>query len=123
MPWGGGDDDRQRADREAIAVTGRSLLNHGYAHGGAGNISVRTTGGILMTPTGTSLGAIDPERLSLVTLDGVPVAGDAQTKEAAVHLAVYAARPSATAIVHLYASIRPLCRAWPISIPRTRCQH
>lgn len=88
--------------RDALAERGRSLYDRGYAHGSSGNLSVRLPDGILVTPTGSSLGRLDPARLAKVAPDGKPVSGDPPSKEAFLHLAMYAARPAAQAIVHLH---------------------
>jgi len=92
----------ESAARDAIADRGRSLYERGYAHGSSGNLSVRVTDGILITPTGTSLGRLDPARISKVAPDGRALSGDPPSKEAFLHLAVYARRPAAGAIVHLH---------------------
>jgi ribulose-5-phosphate 4-epimerase/fuculose-1-phosphate aldolase len=55
-----------------------------------------------MTPTGASLGDLDPARLALLDAAGEPVGGDAPTKERALHLALYVRRPRAQAIAHLH---------------------
>ena len=47
--------------REAICRTGASLFNRGLTHGSTGNISASLPGGgWLMSPTGSSLGTLDP---------------------------------------------------------------
>jgi ribulose-5-phosphate 4-epimerase/fuculose-1-phosphate aldolase len=58
----------------------------------------------LLTPTDISLGRLAPERLSRFDREGQHVGGDPPTKEAFLHHAVYEARPSARAIIHLHAS-------------------
>ena len=88
--------------REELCVLGRSLFERGLTHGRTGNISVRTGSGFLMTPTGASLGALDPARLSLLNGDGAHVGGDVPTKEALLHLAMYRARSGDGAVVHLH---------------------
>lgn len=92
----------ETAARDAIVERGRSLYERGYAHGSSGNLSVRVADGILVTPTGSSLGRLDPSRLSKVAPDGRVLSGDPPSKEAFLHLAVYARRPAAGAIVHLH---------------------
>lgn len=92
----------ETAARDAIADRGRSLYERGYAHGSSGNLSVRVADGILVTPTGSSLGRLDPARISKVAPDGRALSGDPPSKEAFLHLAVYARRPAAGAIVHLH---------------------
>jgi len=88
--------------REAIVERGRSLYDRGYAHGSSGNLSARIDDGILVTPTGSSLGRLDPARIAKVDANGVHVTGDPPSKEAFLHLAMYAERASANAIVHLH---------------------
>ena len=88
--------------REALVERGRSLYDRGYAHGSSGNLSARVDDGILVTPTGSSLGRLDPARIAKVDANGVHVTGDPPSKEAFLHLAMYAERASANAIVHLH---------------------
>ena len=57
-----------------------------------------------MTPTGSSLGGLDAARLSILDANGVHVGGDAPTKEASLHLAMYRERPSDRAVVHLHST-------------------
>jgi ribulose-5-phosphate 4-epimerase/fuculose-1-phosphate aldolase len=92
----------ENEQREALVRHGRSLYERGYAHGRTGNLSVRLADAILVTPTGASLGRLDPERLAKVALDGTRIDGDAPSKETFLHLAMYAVRPAAGAIVHLH---------------------
>jgi ribulose-5-phosphate 4-epimerase/fuculose-1-phosphate aldolase len=91
-------------DREALCALGRSLFERGLTHGSTGNLSLRTQDGYLLTPTGSSLGALDPERLSVLDAAGVHVRGDPPTKEALLHLAMYRERPRDRAVVHLHST-------------------
>ena len=91
--------------RELIVATGASLFSRGLTHGSTGNISVRLEdGGWLMTPTGSSLGTLDPKRLSKLDEHGNLISGDAATKEAFLHTTMYAHRPRAGAVVHLHST-------------------
>lgn len=90
--------------RDALCTLGRSLFERGLTHGSTGNLSLRTPSGFLMTPTGSSLGALDPARLSLLTDAGDHVDGDPPTKEALLHLAMYRERPRDAAVVHLHST-------------------
>jgi ribulose-5-phosphate 4-epimerase/fuculose-1-phosphate aldolase len=92
----------ENAARDALADRARSLYERGYAHGSSGNLSVRVADGVLVTPTGSCLGRLDPARISKIAPDGRTLSGDPPSKEAFLHLAVYASRPSARAIVHLH---------------------
>jgi 3-dehydro-4-phosphotetronate decarboxylase len=90
--------------RDEIVATGRSLFERGLSPGTSGNISVRDGDGFLTTPTNSSLGSLAPERLSRLDADGKHVDGDPPTKEVWLHLALYAERPEARAIVHLHST-------------------
>lgn len=61
-------------------------------------------GGLLVTPTGASLGRLDPARLARLDADGRFVSGDRPTKEVPLHEAFYATRGQAGAVVHLHSA-------------------
>jgi len=90
--------------REKIAVLGRSMFQRGLTFGSSGNISVKLADGWLMTPTNVALGDLDPARLSKLGSDGRHLSGDAPTKEAMLHLAMYRERPTAAAVLHLHST-------------------
>ncbi|MGX0878097.1 ribulose-5-phosphate 4-epimerase/fuculose-1-phosphate aldolase [Roseovarius sp. MBR-154] len=91
--------------REDICFWAQSLFERGLTGGASGNISVRTgDGGLLVTPTGVSMGRLDPARLSRFDADGRHVSGDAPTKEMPLHSAFYETRRSAGAVVHLHST-------------------
>ena len=81
---------------------GESLHRRGFVPGSSGNISVRLDDGILVTPTNSCLGRLDPARIAKVDFDGTHVAGDPPSKEGFLHLLMYRERQSATAVVHLH---------------------
>ena len=67
------------------------------------NISARTAdGGLLVSPTGTSFGRLDPARLSRFDANGTLIGGDSPTKEMPLHSAFYDTRSAAGAVVHLH---------------------
>lgn len=89
--------------REQICLLARSLFDRGLTHGSTGNISARTQdGGLLVSPTGTSFGRLDPGRLSRFDAQGQHIDGDAPTKEMPLHSAFYETRSTAGAVVHLH---------------------
>lgn len=90
--------------RDQICALAASIFARGLTFGSSGNISARLDDGWLMTPTGSSLGALDPARLAKLDAAGRLVAGDAPTKEAFLHTEMYAARPKAGAVVHLHST-------------------
>ena len=90
--------------RDEIALLAASIYNRGLTFGSSGNISVRLEDGWLMTPTGATMGELDPARLSKLDANGRHVAGDPSTKETLLHQAMYGQRPDAGAIVHLHST-------------------
>ncbi len=89
--------------REQICQLAKSLFDRGLTHGSTGNISARTDdGGLLVSPTGTSFGRLDPAQLSRFDVQGVHVAGHKPTKEMPLHTAFYDTRSTAGAVVHLH---------------------
>ena len=95
----------ETALREAICTLARSLYDRGLTHGSTGNISARTEdGGLLVSPTGTSFGRLDPARLARFDADGRHVDGDPPTKEMPLHAAFYETRGTAGAVVHLHSA-------------------
>lgn len=91
--------------RERICRLARSMFDRGLTGGASGNISARTEdGGLLVTPTGSSMGDLDPARLSRFDAGGRLVSGDAPTKEMALHSAFYETRARVGAVVHLHST-------------------
>ena len=92
--------------RESLVEHGRSLFLRGYSCGTSGNLSVRLQNGsgFLMSPTNVSLGRLAAETLSRLDAEGRHVSGAAPTKEAWLHLAMYAERPDDYAVVHLHST-------------------
>jgi 3-dehydro-4-phosphotetronate decarboxylase len=90
--------------RQLIVDISRSMFERCLTFGSSGNVSVKLDDGWLMTPTGSSLGRLDAARLSRLDAEGKLLSGDAPTKEAFIHLAMYRERPKAGAVVHLHAT-------------------
>src|SRR5919109_418010 len=107
-------------EREAVAAACRRLAAEGLVVGTAGNVSARAgeEGGI--NPTGAALGAVSPQQISVVDLDGRMVAGDLEpTSELGLHLGVYR-RYAAGAVVHTHA---PMATALSCVIDELPCVH
>jgi len=94
--------------RDEICRTAKSMFERGLTHGSTGNLSARLEDGWLLTPTGSSLGALDPARLSRLDWNGRLVSGDPPSKESFLHLAMYEERAKANAVagavVHLHST-------------------
>ena len=94
----------ETALREQICAMARSLFERGLTHGSTGNISTRLDDGWLLTPTGSSLGTLDPARLSKLDWNGHLLSGDPPSKENFLHLAMYEERATSAAVVHLHST-------------------
>ena len=62
--------------RDAVVSLGAKLAARGLCPGTSGNISVKVSDGWLMTPTNSSLGELDPDKLSKLDSSGKHVGGD-----------------------------------------------
>lgn len=105
--------------RETICVFAESIYDRGLTGGSTGNISARLSDGrLLVTPTGSSFGRLDPARLSLFDAGGTLVDGDKPTKEMPLHAAFYETRPEKTgAVVHLHSSHSTVLSVLPDTDP------
>jgi len=62
--------------RDLIVEMARSMFERRLTFGSSGNISVKIDDGWLMTPTGSSLGRLDPSQGELPSSRHVPRAGN-----------------------------------------------
>lgn len=90
--------------RERMVTHGRSLFERGLTGGSSGNLSVRLPDGILITPTNSCLGRLDPQAISKVTWSGKVLEGEKPSKELFLHMAMYRQRPQEQAVVHLHST-------------------
>ena len=92
--------------REQICIFASSMYNRGLTHGSTGNISVRlNSDDILVTPTGSSFGRLDPNQIVKVTKDGEFIGSSKPTKELPLHQAFYETRGMKSgAVVHLHST-------------------
>ena len=95
----------EAALRSELVERAASLFARGFSVGSAGNISAKLSDGYLMTPTNSSLGGLDPARLSKLDTGFVHISGDKPSKEVFMHRAFYQARPDAAAVVHLHSTM------------------
>lgn len=89
--------------REQMCLLSQSMFDRGLTAGSSGNISARTEdGGLLVSPTGSCFGRLDPAKLSLFDSNGTFINGDKPTKEMPLHTAFYDTRSQTGAVVHLH---------------------
>ena len=91
-------------NRDFMLELGRRLWQRGLVAGGDGNISCRLSDGrFLITRSGVSKGFMTPADLLLVDGEGRVLEGEGRpSMETGMHLAIYAARPDAGAVVHAH---------------------
>jgi ribulose-5-phosphate 4-epimerase/fuculose-1-phosphate aldolase len=91
--------------RDDICRIAKSLFDRGLTCGASGNISARLDDGtLLMTPTGSSMGFLDPARISHLDPNMRLLSGDPPTKEIPLHRAFYETRQTTGAVVHLHST-------------------
>ncbi len=91
--------------REDICLIAKSMFDRGLTCGASGNISVRLSDDrLLVTPTGSSMGFLDPAKISLLDKEFRHLSGDKPTKEVPLHSALYDTRSGTGAVVHLHSS-------------------
>lgn len=93
--------------RKELSDFSKRSFNRGLVSGTGGNMSVRIPGtdSVLITPTGISLGDIEPESNLLMSIDGAILENPCDlrpSKETGFHLSVYQLRPDAGAVAHLH---------------------
>ena len=92
--------------REQICILASSMFERGITHGSTGNISVRLDNDdILVTPSGSSFGRLDPNEIVKVTKSGQFIGSLLPTKELPLHKAFYETRGMKSgAVVHLHST-------------------
>jgi L-fuculose-phosphate aldolase len=98
------------AQRRRIVAAARRMLDLGLVVGSVGNVSARVGGRLLITPTQTPYERLRPRHVVVLdAVTGEAVSGGRPSREAALHLAIYAQRPDVGAIVHTHS---PHATAW-----------
>lgn len=70
--------------------------------GSSGNVSARSDGGFLVTPSGLPSAAIRPEQVVRVAMDGSCPGDLPPSSEWRIHRDIYQARPEVNAVVHVH---------------------
>ena len=87
--------------RAEVAAAGREMLRLGFVAGTSGNVSARDGDRVLITPSALPYPEMEEDDVVTLSLDGAVLSGSREpSSERRVHLAVYAARPDAGALVH-----------------------
>lgn len=85
--------------RAELATTCRRLYDREMVGSTGGNVSVRLDDGLLVSPTGRSLAALQPGDFVEVTATGEAVDGT-PSKELPLHTSIYSGRADVGAVIH-----------------------
>ena len=88
----------------AVAEAFRSLARDGLILHAAGNVSVRTRGGFLITPSGVPADVLKDDAIVAMSRDGKPTSAGKPSSEWRFHRDIYAARKDVGAIVHTHSA-------------------
>ena len=97
--------------REHVAHYGRELLRRGLTKGTCGNLSVFVPEAKVMviSPSGMNYDHINPQDVSLVTMDGVVLDGQRKpSSESELHRVFYQNDPAVGAVVHTHSTYATL---------------
>ncbi|MGL1834221.1 class II aldolase/adducin family protein [Rhodocyclaceae bacterium SMB388] len=108
---------RHRGLSEALLETARGLTRARLNTGTAGNVSVRVSGGMLITPSGLAPAHCTPDDMVRVGADGTTFDPIAPSSEWRFHADLYARRPEAGAIVHAHAPFATALACQRLTIP------
>ncbi len=86
--------------KQEIIETGRWIMEKNLTWGTSGNISVREGDRIYVTASGTVIGDLHEEDITVVDLEGKVLEGKKPSKETGMHLEVYRKRPEVAAVLH-----------------------
>lgn len=86
--------------KQEIIETGRWIMEKNLTWGTSGNISVREGNHIYVTASGTVIGDLHEEDITVVDLEGKILEGKKPSKETGMHLEVYRKRPEVAAVLH-----------------------
>lgn len=87
---------------KTLIDTAVAMNSSGLNQGTSGNLSIRSTNGMLITPSGVTYNSLVPEDVAEVTMDGQPCGGRAPSSEWRIHRDIYQEREDASAIVHAH---------------------
>ncbi len=94
---------KQAGLRSEIIAISRALDAAGLVPNKSGNVSCRSPGGFLVTPSGVPYRGLAPGQLVEFDEHGTPAAGGLRpSSEWRMHAAIYACRPDVSAIVHTH---------------------
>ncbi len=103
--------------RKKLLEVARALDAARLNTGTAGNVSVRTDNGMLITPSGMPSATCTPANMVEVADDGTALGALAPSSEWRMHRDIYRNRPEAGAIVHTHAPFATALACQRVGIP------
>lgn len=103
--------------RAAVLACARAMNACGINRGSAGNVSVRTDDGFIVTPTGMDYAAATSEDMVMVRMDGSSNGVRKPSSEWRFHRDIYVQRQEAGAIVHTHAPFATSLACLGLEIP------
>jgi len=88
--------------RAALAETARQSARQGLNPGSSGNVSVRLSGGFLVTPSGLPNDTLQAGQMIAVDMEGRSSGSLKPSSEWRIHRDIYRARPEVHAVVHAH---------------------
>ena len=88
--------------KQEIIEFGKQLYAKDLTFATSGNISIKTDEGILITASGTALGNLTSDDISLIDFDGNLISGKKPSCEKQLHVEIYKQRPDVKAIIHTH---------------------
>jgi L-fuculose-phosphate aldolase len=88
--------------RAELSEAYRDFERLGLSSGSAGNVSVRSSEGMLISPTGATAASAAPEAFVAMSLAGDVLSAGKPSSEWAMHAEIYRQRISAQAVVHAH---------------------
>lgn len=88
--------------RHALIATAQAMQSAGLNRGTAGNLSVRSGNGFLITPSGLPYATLSAEDIPLMALDGSHTGRRQPSSEWRFHRDLYACRPEVGAVLHAH---------------------
>jgi L-fuculose-phosphate aldolase len=107
-------------ERRAVLDAAKAMYADGLVAGTSGNVSVRCGRGELLaiTSAGKDYDTLAIDQIVVVDFDGEPVVGDdVPSTEMLMHIAIYRARPDASAVMHTHSIYASAMAVANIAIP------
>ena len=101
----------------AVLATARATVACGLNRGSAGNVSVRSGSGFLITPTGLAYDETAPADIVAMAMDGSSSCARQPSSEWRFHRDIYAARPEAGAVIHAHSAFATSLACMGCDIP------